>query len=60
MIQQQGLHRYYSRDKLQKLLKDKFGDGINFNIQRVGEYITFEAPELLTAVSHPERLTRLC
>ena len=60
MIQQQALQRYYSRDKLQQFLKTKFGDNINFNIQRIGgEYLTFEAPELLTAVSRPDRLTRL-
>lgn len=60
MIQQQALQRYYSRDKLQRFLKNKFGDNINFNIQRAGEeYLTFEAPELLTAVSRPERLATL-
>jgi hypothetical protein len=52
MIQQQALSRYYSRDKLHEFLKNKFGNNINFNIQRNGdEYLTFEAPELLTAVS---------
>ncbi|KAI4688375.1 hypothetical protein J4E81_007971 [Alternaria sp. BMP 2799] len=54
MIQQQALQRYYSRDKLQKFLRNKFGDNINFNIQRAGEeYLTFEAPELLTADMKP-------
>ena len=61
MIQQRAFQRYYSRDKLQKFLKSKFGENINFNIQRAGEeYLTFEAPKLLTLVSRSERLTGLC
>jgi len=55
MIQHQVLDRYYSRDKLHEFLKKKFGDRINFQIQKAGECITFKAPEQLTAVSLQNR-----
>ena len=61
MFKQQAERRYYSRDKLHTFLKKKFGDDINFNIQRAGEeYLTFEAPRHLTSVSHSDRLKGLC
>jgi len=50
MIQHQVFHRYHSRDKLHEFLKKKFGDKINFQIQKAGDYITFKAPEQLTDV----------
>jgi hypothetical protein len=52
--------RYYCREGLLAFLRRKFGNHINFNINAAGDgYFTFDAPELLTAVSRRERLIGL-